>query len=190
MSFGSVMIVPFFPFRNCLGEQMFLPDIFLTLSHTCFIGVSVDSFDTWLHSGDYTETEMSSFWWNFHHWLHWKLSKWQLLVQPVMKISSPLEISYEICCEKFAIVYDGFIFDWICLSAVTCIWNYCLSIIYCYKWKIIYKCWVVAFFVIYHLTLQFRFQDSLFRWAQIPAIYLWKFPNPTLVPFTEQNQIN
>ena len=21
------------------------------------------------------ETEMSSFWWNFHHWLHWKLSK-------------------------------------------------------------------------------------------------------------------
>ena len=36
----------------------------------------------------YTETEMSSFWWNFHHWLHWKLSKWQLPVQPVIKISS------------------------------------------------------------------------------------------------------
>ena len=35
----------------------------------------------------YTETEMS-FWWNFHHWLHWKLSKWQLPVQPVMKILS------------------------------------------------------------------------------------------------------
>ena len=35
-----------------------------------------------------TETEMSSFWWNYHHWLHWKLSKWQLPVQPVMKISS------------------------------------------------------------------------------------------------------
>ena len=35
-----------------------------------------------------TETEMSSFWWNFHHWLHWKLSKWQLPVQPVIKISS------------------------------------------------------------------------------------------------------
>ena len=35
----------------------------------------------------FTETEMS-FWWNFHHWLHWKLSKWQLPVQPVMKISS------------------------------------------------------------------------------------------------------
>ena len=24
----------------------------------------------------------------FHHWLHWKLSKWQLPVQPVIKISS------------------------------------------------------------------------------------------------------
>ena len=35
-----------------------------------------------------TETKMSSFWWNLHHWLHWKLSKWQLSVQPVMKISS------------------------------------------------------------------------------------------------------
>ena len=34
-----------------------------------------------------TETEMSSLW-NFHHWLHWKLSKWQLPVQPVIKISS------------------------------------------------------------------------------------------------------
>ena len=36
----------------------------------------------------FTETEMSSFWRNFHHWLHWKLSFWQLSVQPVMKISS------------------------------------------------------------------------------------------------------
>ena len=35
-----------------------------------------------------TETEMSSFWQNFHQWLHLKLSKWQLPVQSVMKISS------------------------------------------------------------------------------------------------------
>ena len=38
-----------------------------------------------------TETEMLLFWWNFHRWLHWKLSKWQLRqlpVQPLMKISS------------------------------------------------------------------------------------------------------
>ena len=39
-------------------------------------------------SSNHTETEMSSFWWHFHHWLHWKLSKWQLPVQPVIKISS------------------------------------------------------------------------------------------------------
>ena len=31
---------------------------------------------------------MLSFWWNFHHWLHRKLSKLQLPVQPVMKIAS------------------------------------------------------------------------------------------------------
>ena len=36
----------------------------------------------------FTETKMSSFWWKFHHWLHRKLSFWQLSVQPVMKISS------------------------------------------------------------------------------------------------------
>ena len=28
------------------------------------------------------------FWRNFHHWLHRKLSEWQLPVQPMMKISS------------------------------------------------------------------------------------------------------
>ena len=32
---------------------------------------------------------MSSFWWNFHHWLHWKFPFWQLLpVKPGMKFSS------------------------------------------------------------------------------------------------------
>ena len=36
----------------------------------------------------FTETKMSSFWWNLYHWLHRKLSKWQLSVQPVMKLSS------------------------------------------------------------------------------------------------------
>ena len=33
-----------------------------------------------------TEMEMSSFWWNFHHSLHKKLSFWQLPVQPKMEI--------------------------------------------------------------------------------------------------------
>ena len=36
----------------------------------------------------YTDREMSSFWRNYHRWQHWKLSKWQLPVQPVMKILS------------------------------------------------------------------------------------------------------
>ena len=35
-----------------------------------------------------TETEMLSFWWNFNHWLHRKLSFRQLSVQSMMKISS------------------------------------------------------------------------------------------------------
>ena len=47
ISFGSVMVVPCFPFSYCLGGQMFFPDILLILSHTCFIGVSADSFDTY-----------------------------------------------------------------------------------------------------------------------------------------------
>ena len=34
----------------------------------------------------YTEMEMS-LWWNFHYWLHQNLSFWQLISEPVMKIS-------------------------------------------------------------------------------------------------------
>ena len=56
----------------------------------------------------YTEMEMMLFWWNVYHWLHWKLSKWQIPVQPVIKI-----------CQNgntFAQVYQpcgwrGFLFD-------------------------------------------------------------------------------
>ena len=47
MSYRLVLVVPFFPFRYCLGGQMFLPDIFLPLSHICFIRDSGDSFDTY-----------------------------------------------------------------------------------------------------------------------------------------------
>ena len=36
----------------------------------------------------FTETKMSSFWWNLYHWLHHKLLNWQLLRQPAMKMSS------------------------------------------------------------------------------------------------------
>ena len=55
--------------------------ICLTLCHTPTECVGYHNITT-------TETKMSSFWRNFNHWLHWKLSFWQLPVQPVMKISS------------------------------------------------------------------------------------------------------
>ena len=57
----------------------------------------------------YTETEMLSCWWNFNHWLHRKLSFWQLSVQPVMKFLSKWwhfcfsvvpDIMMEICFEN------------------------------------------------------------------------------------------
>ena len=42
----------------------------------------------WPHALYTSETAVQFFWRNYHHWLHWKLSKWQLLVQPLMKMSS------------------------------------------------------------------------------------------------------
>ena len=43
-----------------------------------------------------TETRIS-FWRNFHHWLQWKLSFWQLPVQPMMKISSKWRYFNAVC---------------------------------------------------------------------------------------------
>ena len=56
----------------------------------CYYGQFLPKFSqkTTHSSPIYTETKMSSFWQNFNHWLHWKLSFWQLPVQPMMKISS------------------------------------------------------------------------------------------------------
>ena len=62
---------------------------------------SHDDVIKWKHFPRYwpfTETEMSSFWRNLHHWLHRKLSNWQLSVQPVMKISSKwLHFRFSVC---------------------------------------------------------------------------------------------
>ena len=70
------MVISFFPFRYCLGGQMFLPDIFLTPSHTCFIGVSADSFYTY----------------SAHSWRFFWLKGRQALVCDLLKadIVSPL----------------------------------------------------------------------------------------------------
>ena len=65
------------------------------------------SYDIFMMS---TETEMSSFWLDFHHWLHGKLSKWQHSVHPVTTISSKWQhfrlsvrpgssMSYSVCCS-------------------------------------------------------------------------------------------
>ena len=51
-----------------------------------------------LHQPLATETEMLSFWWNFHHWLHWKLPCWQLPVQSVIEISSQLTFPFQWRC--------------------------------------------------------------------------------------------
>ena len=52
----------------------------------------------------FTDAEMLRFWWNFHHWLHCKLSKWQLPVQPETNISTkfPFRCSWWILFASFS----------------------------------------------------------------------------------------
>ena len=59
-----------------------------------------------------TETEMSSFWRKFHYWLHRKLSKWQLLVQPVMNISPTWRISIITALHWLLTIYNKDIELW------------------------------------------------------------------------------
>ena len=64
------------------------------------------------------EMEMSSFWWNFHHWLHRMLSKWQLPVQPVMKISSKWwHVHFS---DMVTLPVTTFLFQYITASYPTC----------------------------------------------------------------------
>ena len=54
---------------------------------------SLEMFLCWCHASrllviwPYIETKMLSFWRDLLHWLHWKLSKWQLQVQLMTKMS-------------------------------------------------------------------------------------------------------
>ena len=66
---------------------------------------------------------MSSFWLNFHHWLHWKLSKWQLPVpQPAMKTKSKwwyFRFSEGPCYNGtllYYIAFSGTTIDILCVS--------------------------------------------------------------------------
>ena len=36
----------------------------------------------------FTEMEMSLFWWDFHHWMLWKVMFWQLCMLAMMKMSA------------------------------------------------------------------------------------------------------
>ena len=55
---------------------------------------------------------MSSFWWHFHHWLHWKLSFWQLPVQLVMKISSKWQhFRFSDWCKYGSIIFCDLFFS-------------------------------------------------------------------------------
>ena len=65
--------------------------------------------------GDIFETEMTSFWWNFHHWLHRKLSYWQLSVQPVMKISSKWQ---HFCCSDISIWHNIHVIATLCVESL------------------------------------------------------------------------
>ena len=47
-----------------------------------------------------------SFWQNFHHWCHWKLSFWQLPVQPVMKVSSKWHLHFSVCEENLLVTRE------------------------------------------------------------------------------------
>ena len=97
-------LVVLFGFINCVllydnktNTRILLPLVFV-LNNVLTLGILFSAvshltgcFCPWTffqNIGFNTETEMLSFWWNLHHWLHWKLSKWQLPVPPVMKISS------------------------------------------------------------------------------------------------------
>ena len=85
----------FVPKMSCSWYQIQLRDFYTIVQHnTILIQKCCDWCRTkikfWTHKTHKTciEIRMLSFWWNFHHWLHWKLSKWQLPVQSVLKISS------------------------------------------------------------------------------------------------------
>ena len=73
----------------------------------------------------FTETEMSSFWRNFRHWLHWKLSFWQLSVQPVMKISSKWwHFRFSVCHQIARLVWRVHcLLDIVALPIMMTSWN-------------------------------------------------------------------
>ena len=69
-----------------------------------------------------------SFWWNFRHWMHWKLSFWQLSLQPVSKMSSKFPFQWELW--RFLIHLSWrIILSWLCtLCSKICIIHFRISL--------------------------------------------------------------
>ena len=84
----EMKIMKHIAWQSLVGLVHWYPIIWSSLCNSFDDRAPVDEIHKQMICGYLTETQMSSFWWNFHHWLHWKLSKWQLSVQPVMKFSS------------------------------------------------------------------------------------------------------
>ena len=68
----------------------------------------------------HTETEIFSFWWNFDHWLHCKLSFWQLSMQPSVQISLKWRYFFRMVLrcwlenwEQISINFDSISKQWI-----------------------------------------------------------------------------
>ena len=61
----------------------------------------------------YTETGMFLLWWNFHHFLHQKLSKRQHEVQPVIKKFAKMMISSFQCITDLVMPYQS-VLSWRC----------------------------------------------------------------------------
>ena len=83
-----------------------------------------------------TKTKMLSFSLNFKHWLHWKLSFWQLPVQPMIKIESDDNISSSVWENNwktpfywyYSLVYCSMIAPWWFGQSMVLSWKGCDTI--------------------------------------------------------------
>ena len=66
-----------------------------------------------------TETDMSSFWWYFHHWLHWKLSFDNFKYSQWWKIRQKDNISFQ-CFSALQAFVKGILWVSFVMSPKTC----------------------------------------------------------------------
>ena len=71
VSYLHKLTLPVFLFQSGLNQAANDIDGIVASEYPAVTGAQVTN-----HSLNITETKMSSFWWNYHHWLHRKLSFW------------------------------------------------------------------------------------------------------------------